>query len=273
MSGIQLRPPPAVLLVLLSSASALGQVFLSADGQTDTYRLISSVLGGNPIEAPDCSHPDFGPHIVQQWDDFLAKYAFAFQIHVTPDNDRCVAFDRQRNEIKTYGPSPDYLKGFLDDTVTLRWRFKLPDGFQPSRNFTHLHQIKAADGDAGLPIITLSPRAGSPELMQIIHIDSTGTSRILGTVELTFFKGTWVQAYEQLTYNSNGSYLLQITRVSDGSLLFFYYSDNIDLWRTGTTFVRPKWGIYRSLLDSTALRDEAVSFDGFCLAKGSNDCP
>ena len=261
------------LLIQLCSASTFAQVFLNADGQTDTYRLIGSVLGGNPIDSPDCSHPEFGPHIVQQWDECLGEYVFVFYIHLTPDNDRCVAFDRQRNEIKTYGASPDYLKGFLGETVTLRWRFKLAEGFQPSRNFSHLHQIKAGDGDAADPIITLTARAGTPERMQLIHIDSSGTSQTLGAVDLALFKGNWVEVYEKLTYDFTGSYLIQITSVGDGTLLFFYYSDNVDLWRRGTTFVRPKWGIYRSLLDSPALRDEAVLFDSFCLAKGNDDCP
>src|SRR5712664_1328096 len=110
-----------LLIFLLNTPAVFGQTFLTADGQTDTYRLISSVLGGNPIEPPDCSHPDFGPHITQEWDDELAKYSFVFYIHATPDNDRCMSSDRQRNEIKTYSESPAYLKGFLGDTVTFRW--------------------------------------------------------------------------------------------------------------------------------------------------------
>jgi hypothetical protein len=45
------------------------------------------------------------------------------------------------------------------------------------------------------------------------------------------------------------------------------------LWRTGTTFSRPKWGIYRSLNSQSFLRDEQVRFDRFCIAKGSDVCP
>jgi hypothetical protein len=40
----------------------------------------------------------------------------------------------------------------------------------------------------------------------------------------------------------------------------------------GSTFVRPKWGIYRSLNNPSYLRDEAVLFQYFCLAKGTDDC-
>ncbi len=95
---------------------------------------------------------------------------FVFHIHVTPDNDRCTAFDRQRLEIKTDGGSPAYLKGFLDDSVTFRWKFRLPEGFQTSNNFTHIHQLKAGDGDADMPTITLIPRKGNPDRLHLSQL-------------------------------------------------------------------------------------------------------
>src|SRR6266849_4165680 len=173
----------SVLALLSSTAPLFAQRFVIADGVTDTYTLINSTLGGNAIESPDCIHPEFGPHITQAFDSDLGKASFIFHMHVTPDNDRCVAFDRQRNEIKTYGPSPDYLKGFFGDTVTFRWKFKLDDGFQPSPNFTHIHQIKN-NVDGTLPIITLTPRAGragNPDQLQLIHVDSSRVTRTVAT--------------------------------------------------------------------------------------------
>src|SRR6266851_3725257 len=256
-----------VLAVLSTAPVALAQRYLIADGQTDTYTLINRTLGGTAVETPDCSHPDFGPHITQGFDLDLGRYTFVFHIHVVPDNDRCVAFDRQRNEIKTYGPSPAYLKGFYGDTVTFRWKFKLDAGFQPSPNFTHIHQIKAGDGDAAAPIITLTPRAGNPERLQIIHVDSAGHSTTVASTALAPLKGAWVEAYERITYASDGSYAITLTNLSDGTELLSYSNDQIDMWRRQTTFVRPKWGIYRSLNSLDYLRDEDVRFDNFCLAK------
>src|SRR5215472_15321031 len=202
------------LAAMGNASTVFAQVYLFADGVSDTYTLINSVLGGTAEEVPDCSHPDFGPHITQAVDSELATFAFVFSIHVTPDNDRCSAFDRQRNEIKTYGPSPAYLKGFYGDTVTFRWRFRLAEGFQPSPSFTHIHQIKAGDGpDAESPIITLTPRAGSPERLRLIHVNSSGVSQTVAMVDLAPFKGAWVEAYEQITYGFDGQYFIQITNV------------------------------------------------------------
>ena len=56
-------------------------------------------------------------------------------------------------------------------------------------------------------------------------------------------------------------------------MLLAYEDSDIDLWRVGAEFVRPKWSIYRSLNSKEYLRDEQVRFDQFCLAKGDDDCP
>jgi hypothetical protein len=264
----------ATATALLAAAPALvAQVILTSDNQQDAYTRIQSKLASAP-ETPDCSHPAFGPHITQVIDPDLQKYAFDFNIHVTPDNDRCVAFDRQRLEIKTEGNSstPDYVKGFLGDSVTFRWQVKLAPGFQPSSSFTHIHQIKAYDGDASAPIITITPRRGSPNTLQLIHINSSGVTTTLSQTPLDPFVGIWVQGYEKITYGTHGTYSLLITRLGDGSQLFSYSNNDLDLWRNGTTVVRPKWGIYRSLNNSAQLRDEQAHYDRFCLAKGTDDC-
>lgn len=93
---------PVVLAVILFSCQKLfwdidqgikpaRGALLSANGPGNTYELIDSVLGGSAEEVPDCSHPDFGRHISEIWDSTLHRYVFVFTIHVTPDNDRCVA--------------------------------------------------------------------------------------------------------------------------------------------------------------------------------------
>lgn len=248
---------------------------LVADGPGNTYELINSVFGGDATEDPDCAHPSFGRHIREEFDNTLNKNVFVFSIHVTPDNDRCNgSTDRQRNEIKTYGPSADSLKGQLNETVTYRWKFKLDAGFQPSPSFTHIHQIKAGDGNDGAPIITITPRAGNPQQLEIIHTGNNSSSSLgkLKTVDLSPFKGTWVEVTEKLIYKTDGHYEITIKRINDGAVLLTYSTDHIDLWRESTTFCRPKWGIYRSLNNPSYLRDEEVKFADFCIAEGDAVC-
>jgi len=52
--------------------------------------------------------------------------------------------------------------------------------------------------------------------------------------------------------------------------LFSYSNSNIRTWKTDADFLRPKWGIYRSLKDADNLRDEAVLFADFSIKELEN---
>jgi hypothetical protein len=263
-----------MLALVLCSAALKAQVILNADGPGNTYELINSVLapGYNAVEAPDLIHPGFGRHIAEVFDAGLNKNVFEFYSHVTPDNDgnNPALTDRQRVEIKTYDQSPANLIGTVGETVSYTWRFKIPVGFQPSSNFTHLHQIKPVDGDDGDPLFTLTARLGSPNKLELIYVpDMNATQDKLQTLTLSSIEGIWVEVTEKILINTSGSYSLTMRKVSDNSILMAYTNTNIATIRTGNSFIRPKWGIYRSLLSAGDLRDEAVRFSDFSITEGA----
>lgn len=241
-------------------------VSLRADGETNTYDLITSVLapGYYPVEVPDCNHADFGDHIDQVFAQEINQYAFRFHIHVTPDNDRCINFDRQRNEIKSYDKSPESLLGRENERVTYRWKFKLSDGFQSSSKFTHIHQLKSVGGDyQSMPMYTLTTRKSSPDRLELRYaeVDSQIT---LTQTELAPFINRWMSVTQIIEYGLNGFYHIEISDANDDQeVLFSYTNDDIVNWREGGEFVRPKWGIYRSLIYSENLRDEEIFFADF----------
>jgi hypothetical protein len=262
-----------LLFCLVFTTYTQAQIVLKADGPGNTYTLINNTLAPGTsegaVENPECptGHPNFGPHIKEAFDSILNEYVFLFYSHVDSDNDRCINFDRQRIEIKTTanGLTQSYLTGLVNDSAVYKWKFKLDKGFQPSNSFTHIHQIKGTGGsDIDNPIITLTPRAGTPEKMQLLYCptDPSGQTEKYSTT-LAPFKGTWVSVTEKLLYRDNGKYEITINRVSDDSLMFHYAIQNIDLWRTGANWNRPKWGIYRSLNSKQQLRDEIVKFADF----------
>ena len=261
-----------IFLILLSGLvfqNTISQVTLEADGPGDTYELINSVLapGYDVCEVPDCAHPDFGRHIDEVYDSVLQKYVFRFHIHVTPDNDRCINFDRQRNEIKSYDKSPSSLKAVVGEKVEYKWKFKLDSAFQSSASFTHIHQIKAVGGsEESMPLITLTTRLGNPDKLELRYAKNTSQTT-LKKVDLDPFKGEWVEAQEIILYGEEGSasYDLILKKVSDGTVLFEYSTDTRRMWKTDASFCRPKWGIYRSLNDSGNLRDEQVLFTDFSI--------
>ena len=258
-----------ILIFLIGSMplQCFSQVVLEADGPGDTYELINSVLapGYEAVESPDCAHPEFGRHITEVWDDALQQYVFEFHIHVTPDNDRCINDDRQRMEIKTYASSPENLKGVAGETVIYKWKFKLDAAFQPSTSFTHIHQLKAVGGsEEDMPLITFTPRKSSANTMQIRYAENTSQTTI-HSVDLSLFLGEWVEVYEKVLYGESGSFELRITRLSDQETILDFSRGAIRMWKTDADFIRPKWGIYRSLNVPSDLRDEAVRFAGFSI--------
>lgn len=262
-----------LLLSALSPCTFATPTTLDADGVTPAYALIEGVLGAGNVETPDCIHPEFGPHVTQVNDATLAMPVFVFHLHVTPDNDRCLASDRQRTEIKVSDSSPDELRIKNGDTVFYRWRFRLDPGFQASPGFSHLHQVRPYDGNAELPLVMLTARhKDGSDRIEISHIDSKGSARLLATSALAPLRGEWIEAETRMRSGSEGQYMLRLSRVSDGAILLDYSNAKLDLWRQGTTFVRPKWGLYRSLQYPSYLRDEQMRLTRFCLAKGDDEC-
>jgi hypothetical protein len=222
-------------------------------------------FGFDYTEHPNCTG-GFGGHIdgvhgsVDE-DAALNKHVFRFDIHIDPviDGDRCSSgtVDRQRNEMKSITNNSTWAKvqGNWDEWQILEWKFKLPAGLQPTGNFFHIHQLKAQDGpNNGAPTITITPRAngsdGSNRRMQIIHsVDGANTDKgtVVDNIPLSDFENEWVQVRQEARYTHDGYYSIKITRISDGKVLIDFRDDNIDMWRIGSSYIRSKFGLYRSL--------------------------
>jgi len=265
-----------LLAVLLVHSDAV--THLRADGVTDTYTLIDAALlerSGTVVETPDCKHEEFGPHITQVFDDHLNRHVFAFHSHIRQDDDRCINTDRQRVEIKTYDRSPQEQLGYNGEYVTYSWNFKLDAGFLPPYSFCHIHQLKAVGGDDSMPIITVSLRKSTPNTLQLLQYDSKGSLLFLKEEPLDKFTGLWIHAESEVVYGYHGAYNMTLTNYDTKEVLLRYSSDDIDFWRNDTTtvsaFIRPKWGIYRSVQEAVLSRNETVLFDDFCIGKGDVD--
>ena len=258
---------------------------LVADGNSaGTYALIRQQ--GYDLEPPDesgshASNPF--QHIQQQWDATLGKYVFSFYIHAAIDDDRGLPniTDRQRNEIKTGPSSPASLIAQEGETMVMKWKFKLPSGLLTTSKFSHIHQLKGMDNAAGnadvsMPLITLTcyTLSSGRKVIRLLHNDRTDSgsgSKKLKEVAQEDFLGEWVDVEESVKFGANGTYAITITRMRDNKSLLSYSSNNIDMWRTGSSGLRPKWGIYRShganrsLLSQ--LRDEVFLFADFSIEK------
>lgn len=263
-------------------ASGAGR--LVADGNdAATYTLITRQ--GYNYETPDQSGSHASEpvrHITQSYSPWLARNIFEFHIHAKIDDDRGKTDikDRQRNEIKTDGKSPASMVAQEGETLEMRWKFCLPKEMVTTNNFCHIHQLKGIDNSAGtadvsMPMITFTARSVSGgQQFQVIFVPPTeegGGNQYLAKVNLSEFLGEWVAVTERVTFAKKGTYSLVITRLSDGKQLVKIEDKGRNFWRTGTTGMRPKWGIYRSVgsngsLRST-LRDEVLLFADFEIEK------
>lgn len=160
-----------------------------------------------------------GRHIEEVFDSELGAPVYKFIVHVNPDNDRCEKFDRQRVEIKTYGASPDNIKAVLDETVRYKWKFKLPKDFKVSTSFTHIHQIKSVGGPyESIPMITLTARKATPDRLELRYTP-TNNQTTIASVDLDLLRGHWVEVTEQIMFGNNGSYAIEINKVSNNKNL------------------------------------------------------
>lgn len=241
-------------------------------------RAVIEASGFDASEAPEWfpeNHPGV-PHITQVMDEILGRPVFAFHIHLQDRSKDEPKTDRQRNEIKTMKGSADHMVGTPGETHRYAWLMRLPAGFKPTRMFSHLHQIKAVDGDDDIPFITLTARrlSSGVERMEVIYstpksADPRQPGTPLATAPLAPFLDRWVAIEETLTFTAAGAYAIQITEHPGGRPILSVRTNGLVLWREGNSLVRPKWGIYRGFGENGSLksqmRDEVVRFSGFTI--------
>lgn len=277
-----------VLLPLSVSASAeisqnpdtgyeiRSSVTLVADGPEgkDTYKIIRKALGSKAIEAPDLygnkNHRD-EPHITEDIDDEVGAH-FVFKIHRDQDWDRDKypkTTDRQRNEIKSYKESSHKVIGRKGETMSFQWKFKMAEGMEVSKKFTHLFQLKPVDGLDSQPLSTITAReTGGKDVIEIRYAAVDKSEVVARYDNLQAVQGVWLTAYCRATFGDNGSLYYSVTK-PDGTEILHLDMQNVQMWRSGNTLMRPKWGIYRSLLDKSNLRadEEVVRFANFMINK------
>ncbi|MEM6965725.1 MAG: fibronectin type III domain-containing protein [Bacteroidota bacterium] len=251
--------------------NSFAQVTCTATGSSGSgYAAITGAAFG--IESPDCEHTSFGAHVTQTFDNDLDRNVFIFHSHVDDDNDRCQVFDRVRMEIKGGPNTAAELQHTENATSYYRWKFRIAENFVGASSFNHIFQNKAKGGnDDAFPVLTITLRAN---VLEVRH-NGGDTGNDLGVVaeaDLDLFRGRWVEAFFKQTHSENGALEISLKDMATGLTLLAYSNADIDLWRTGADYNRPKWGMYR--LKNSALQDETIRFADFCISElDSALCP
>ncbi|MFF3655010.1 Tat pathway signal sequence domain protein [Streptomyces olivochromogenes] len=184
------------------------------------------------------SHPAGQPHIFATGDNWR------FNMHTV---DRDTSTDRQRQEVtglRTSGSS--YLKWTPGQTWRLTYSMYIPSSLKATTTFTHIMQMKQP-GTGTSPIVVQSLRRVNG--VQTIELKLAIDDILIGRTDLDPLHDKWTDVDFQIKVGDGTS----------GSVRWILKSGSttvIDKSRTGVdTFladrVRPKWGIYRSLGDTS----------------------
>ncbi|MET8561841.1 heparin lyase I family protein [Streptomyces flaveolus] len=183
------------------------------------------------------SHPAGHPHIYTTGDNWR------FDMHKV---DRDTSDDRQRQEVtglRTSGSS--YLKWTEGQTWRITYSMYIPSSLKATTTFTHIMQMKQP-GAGSSPIVVQSLRRVDGR--QTIELKIVEGDVLVGRADLAPLHDKWTDV----------DFQIKIGNGSAGSVRWILKSGSttvLDKSKTGDTFladrVRPKWGIYRSLGDTS----------------------
>jgi hypothetical protein len=222
---------------------------------------VQAAFGKYSIESPELfegNHPDF-EHLTVKKDKEM-EAAFVFRIHRDKDGDRDKNWpkgeERQRNEIKGYQSSPETLKALRGEVTRYHWYLKIDESFAVTTKFCHFFQLKPVGGkSASDPILTLSGSIfrGKRQL-EIRWWTEDGNDRMF-IADWKDCKGKWLEC-ECITKIGEDSFLSFSVTSSDKAIRFGRKIPGLVTWRPDYSFVRPKWGIYRSSVNKEAIPNE-----------------
>jgi hypothetical protein len=183
------------------------------------------------------SHPAGQPHI------FVEGDAYRFNMHKV---DRDISTDRQRNEVRgmrTNGYDLILVKGST-------WRFTqsmyIPGSLKGTTKFTHIMQMKVP-GTGSDPIMTMSlRRSGST---QKIQVEIPGSGVTVGSTNLAPLQNKWIDMELELTIGDKPNGKVRWVLRDGATTVVDATKSGVDTWVEDR--VRPKWGIYRSLGDTS----------------------
>ncbi|NNN29308.1 Tat pathway signal sequence domain protein [Streptomyces sp. S3(2020)] len=185
------------------------------------------------------SHPSGAPHI------YTTGNNWRFSMHTV---DRDTSTDRQRHEVTGLrnGSGGAYLKWTEGQTWRVTYSMYIPSSLKATTSFTHIMQMKQP-GTGSSPVVVQSLRRVNG--VQTIELKQFTDDILIGRTELEPLHDRWIDV----------DFQIKVGNGSAGSLRWILKNGSttvLDKSRTGIdTFladrVRPKWGIYRSLGDTS----------------------
>ena len=161
------------------------------------------------------------------------------------------------------------MKALQGEVTRYHWYLKIDESFAITKNFCHFFQLKPVGGEnSSDPLLTLSGSIvqGKPQL-EIRWWSKDGKERLF-VADWKDCKGKWLEC-ECITKTGEKGFLRFSVRSSDNAIRFAREIPSFATWQPDYSFVRPKWGIYRSLANKEAIPNEKdeVRMTGFTIQK------
>lgn len=179
------------------------------------------------------SHPAGQPHI------FVSGDSYRFNMHLV---DRDTMTDRQRQEVKGMTASGGNIIINNGERWLLTHQMFIPSTLKSTTSFTHIMQTKAP-GTGTLPMITMSLRRNGS--VQKIELVAGGV--MVGQADLVPLQNKWIDVELEMVVGNSGS--VHWVLRDGASTVTDVTRSGVDIWLEDR--VRPKWGIYRSLGDTS----------------------
>jgi hypothetical protein len=174
---------------------------------------------------------------------------FRTDIHYPRDVD--TSTDRQRNEVKGMRQDGTALKILEDETWRIQYQMYVPDTLDATTSFTHIMQIKVPDVAAPLFTMTLHQHDDGPKIEMRTSDDQDHMTEA-GAADMSPVQNHWSDVSVEVKASNGGDAYVHWQVTTGGRTVADHRRTGLDMWR-GKNYLRPKWGIYRSL-NSDGLR-------------------
>ncbi|MFF0038591.1 Tat pathway signal sequence domain protein [Streptomyces mirabilis] len=185
------------------------------------------------------SHPAGQPHIFATGDNWR------FNMHTV---DRDTSTDRQRQEVTGLrnGSGSDYLKWTVGQTWRVTYSMYIPSSLKATTTFTHIMQMKQP-GTGTSPIVVQSLRRVNG--VQTIELKLAIDDILVGRTDLEPLQNKWIDVDFQIKVGNGSAGTLRWILKSGSTTVIDASKSGVDTFLADR--VRPKWGIYRSLGDTS----------------------
>jgi hypothetical protein len=163
------------------------------------------------------------------------------------DRDTTGGGDRQRTESKGMVSGGTAQKMRDGETWTISYEMYMPGSLHGTSKFSHIFQLKTPATNGG-PWVTLDPsRSGGTEKLRARAYSTSGAPDIAST-DLAPLRDKWITIEWTFTIGSKGKarFALRNGTGSGAPVVVDHGLSNVKVPAEGD-YVRPKWGIYRSV--------------------------